>query len=336
MSLKAKNISQPKKGVNIFLCHNPFHVYISTQICLSKFPPSDFDNLIITSVDRFTRASGLSYLMIGKGWRKVIDLWKAKLAINRFVSNSGPDVQLFLPHVDGILSNYMFESGALKRKGAKINFYYEGVVMVDANREARTYDRFILQKRILSLSILHLFVKHKDLLPLNSPRVHKVYTPYAEKTNAPGHKKEAIVFSRQAIAGAKGGVLIVGVDEGSGLEEGTREMISVIRNNTDYKTFFFKPHYADKQRVFENEAKRTGFEYTMVNDTRCIEEIIGGLPVEVIMCTHFSSALLNLKLIYRDELKVLFLAHPKALGVLEKEYIAFILSAGVDIVELKH
>lgn len=337
MSTTPKKSSGSEKRINIFLCHNPFHVYICNQICKSRFNTRNFTNLIICSVERFTRVEEADYMILRNGLSgRVTSYWQAKVRILKASREYGYNAEFFLPHVGGVLGNYIFESKALLRNGSKISFYYEGTAMVDNRRKERKIELFDNKKRIAGMMIFHWFVKHQDILPLDSSKIHKVYTPYPERTVAPIDKKELIAFPRAEMQKGTGGILIVGVDAGDALQEATESLIAYIRDvqQTSKGPVFFKPHYADRLNVFQKEAKKSGFDYTLVNDSRCIEEIIGELPVETIICTHFSSALLNLKLLYKNDLNVIFLAHPKAIGVLGEEYVELILSVGVEVINL--
>jgi hypothetical protein len=317
---------------NVFICHNPFHFYISSQICREKFASPEFENWIVSPPVSSSLSPSTHYLITKNGIvEKVKNLWKIKAMITKLAVQYGPKLHIFLPHTDGIIGNYVFESSFMKKKDSKINLYYEGIVMLDENRMEREFPRFIGQKKLLSLSIFHWFVKHNDILPLDSPRIHKVFTPYAAKTPAPKEKIVEISFQRENISKANGGVLIVGVDAGESLSESSEAMIQFFRQDGRLKKFYFKPHYADRAGIFEKVAAERDFLYQLVQDTRCIEELMGDLEVEMVICTHLSSALLNLKMIYKNDLRVVFLAHPKTIVALGDQNITFASGLGVEI-----
>lgn len=319
---------------NVFICHNPFHVYISNQICKDKFMSGSFSNLIVTPTRNCTRLSNVNYVVNSNSLvGKLVKLWLIKRMIVKLAYIAGPDLHLFLPHIDGVIGNFAFKSSLLKRKQVKINFYYEGIVMLDGRRMERKFPRFIGQKMLISLFIFHRFIKYPDILPMNSNRIFRVYTPYPEKTEAPEEKTIRINFQREDLRESDDGVLIVGVDAGESLRESSKSLIDFIREQINTKKVFYKPHYADRERVFESIASKCNFEFKVINDTRCIEEIISGLNVNLVVCTHLSSALLNLKLIYKNELRVVFFAHPKTIAALGYENLEFASSLGIELRE---
>ena len=319
---------------NIFICHNPFHNYFCTQLCLTLFRSAEYRNIIVTSAP-IARVSGIEYLFIDNGIiSRFVGYWKGRQLLNKYARVDGVNVEIFMPHIDGVLSNYVFHSKLIQRCGSKISFYYEGTVMVDQRRAERTWERFVIKKRALGAVILHWFINHPDILPLRSDKIYKVYTPYPPRTDADPAKIVPVSFQRENIRPEKGGALIVGVDGQVGLHEVTKSLVHYVKTNPAIKSVFFKPHYADTTKAFENEAMASGLDYKMVESKQCIEEIIGNLPVEMVLCTYFSSALLNLKLIYKDELNVLFLARPEALHEIGPEHIDLLNTVGVKIINL--
>jgi hypothetical protein len=320
--------------MNVFICHNPFHVYMSTQICKSHFMSPGFENLIISSVDGFTRLPGVTYQVRVKGfWGMIASLRKARRTIDTLVRDF-KNVQFFVPHIEGVLSNYIYRRVTSRVNYVNINFYYEGAVMVDVRRGERDIVRFTSKKQIFGLFIFYWFVSYPDMLPMRSQKVNRVYTPYPDLTDAPDEKKVIISFPREKISTTEESVLIVGIDVGDGLEEATNGLIDFIEKNSTYRNFYFKPHYADQQHLFERLAEKKNFQYTLVNEKGCIEEIIGGLNVGTVVCTHCSSALLNLKLIYKDDMKVLFLAQNRTLRDLGDEFVALIRLIGIEIINM--
>ena len=322
-----------EKRINIFICHTPFQIYVARQICTTQFAGTNFENLIITTVKPQQKISEADYLWIPtKMPERLTRMLKAKRTIRFYSRKFRERAEFFLPHIDGVLSNYVFNSKTLSKNDSKINLYYEGALMVDPKRKERNSTQHTFEKKVLSAILLHRFTKPSDLLPLRSPRINKVYTPYPERTPADEERKVLISFPRKRIQNKKGGILIIGVDVGEYLEESVRHLIEFIRNDKSYGSVFFKPHYADRKKIFQSLAKESGFQYTLVQDSRCIEEVIGELEVDTVIGMLFSSALLNLKSIYKNELNVLFLAHPKMLTLLGEEYVDMISSMGIKII----
>ncbi len=324
------------KEVNVFICHNPFHHYITNQLCKDKFVSQGYRNIIVSPVSQTKKGTNVSYIVTKSGFiKKLISSWRIKLMILDFAMSHGENLQIFLPHADGLIGNYVLQSKKLLKANVKVSFYYEGIVMLDEGRMDRKFPRFLWQKKLFSYLLLYNFQVLSDILPMDSQRIYKVYTPYPEKTPAPKSKKVGISFTRERIDQVSEGILVVGVDAGESLEDSFKGLIKFIYQRKNQETTYFKAHYADKQKVFERLAEQANFPYKFVKDVRCIEEIIGDLPVNTVIGIHLSSALLNLKLIYKEELEVFFLAHSNTIAALGAENVNLAISLGVKIINLK-
>ena len=213
--------------VNIFISHTPFHNFICRNLCKVKFADGNYKNIIISSVGESNADSNYTFFVIKEGLAgKLKGLRQAKTIIKSHARQNKQDVEFFLPHVDGVLGNYIFHNAYLLKAGTKVNFYYDGVLMLDAHRGTRTFPRLPVVKRLLSLSISHLFITHSDVLPVHASRINHVYTPLPEHTPGPSEKMVPIEFSSGEYEKKEGSVVILVSDVGEYLELSYQKIIS--------------------------------------------------------------------------------------------------------------
>jgi hypothetical protein len=124
MSIKKVFISIMAEA-NIFLCHNPFHFYISSQICKDKFASDQYENWIVTPLKNVSYDSRFHYILARNDFfGKLITLWRIKRRVKELAKKYEEKLHIFLPHTDGIIGNYVFESTFMKSKNVKIKIFY--------------------------------------------------------------------------------------------------------------------------------------------------------------------------------------------------------------------
>jgi len=319
--------------INIFICHTPFHNFISRNLCQLKFSEAHFRNYIISSVEDRATPGNFSLVVIKPGLTgKIIGLRSAKSFFNSQVKIFKHEVEFFLPHIDGVLGNYIFHNSYLRNGGAKVNFYYDGILMLDAHREIRTFPRLTVIKRLLSLSIFHYFVLHKDVLPVNAPRTNSIYTPLPEHTPGPTEKMIAVRFSSMAYTINHGHVVILGSDVGIDLDLSYQRIISYCHNALGVEKILFKPHHADKIHIFQKLMKNQNDIFDLVEGKACLEELISELRPEVVIAPYLSSALINIKVIFGSTIRAICMIEKELSETSLNEITQLAKSLGVEIV----
>lgn len=316
--------------INVFICQTPFQSFVCSNLCRALFK-DDFRNIFISSVASYPNYPGEVIEIKNTFFEKIQGTWKAKQLIKKLGSKA-EEIFFFMPHIDGVLSNYIYHNTKLNTSNSFINLYYEGVVMLDSKRVERVYPRNLTKKRILSALILHRFRTHLDILPLYSSKIKNVYTPVIEKTDCPPEKLKLLTFPKQQFIVKKGRCLIVGLDEWFDIENLYKRLIHYVEEKRDsIDEVLFKPHYSDKRQVFQKLAKEYNFQYQLVEGKLCIEELIADNYPEYVISPYLSSALINLKLIYKDELKVICVTNDTATAFSGLESLDFARNCGVEI-----
>jgi hypothetical protein len=316
--------------VNIFICQTPFQSFISSQLCKNFF--QQHTNIFISSVPQYTHYPGKTLIIHNGLINKLKGLWSAKLFLNKMARVHGENLQIFLPHVDGILGNYLFNSENIASRGVKLNFFYEGVVMLDSSRDQRIFPRNIFKKRLLSIFLFVIFKKFKDILPVTSPRVHKIYTPHIQKTPGPKNKMELIKFPKSSYEVVPGRCIIIGLDAWYDIERLYLNLFPYIEANTAIKEVLFKPHYSDRLKVFQKLAEEKKFDYKIIQSNFCIEEIIAEYKPQFVVSPYLSSALINLKFMYDAMIEIICVSNESALVLSGKENLEFAEASGIQMI----
>ena len=237
------------KEINLFICHNPFQYYISRHLCALHFSTPLVENWVVISFQTNSPSTNFNLIVIPNNpLGKLRGLLKTKTFLVRLAIRHRNKLSVFLPNIHGILGNYVFHSSLLRKKQVNINFYYEGIVMMmsEQMRNSLSFPREFFLRFLLALPLAHRFRLHKDVLPLNDPRINKIYTPNTYYTNGPREKLVEIQFPKRLAELRPERCLILGLDVGTRLEEGYTKLINFIREFPGIKETIYKPHYAAK------------------------------------------------------------------------------------------
>jgi hypothetical protein len=212
------------------------------------------------------------------------------------LAREGREVNVFIPHTLGILSNYAYYRLATKYKNIRINIFYEGVIVFYG------YDHdymenlwYYVSRWFVSLFSGISYTIDKRLLDLNDDRIKKIYTPFHNLDTSPGKiidiGLEKINFEPQ-----KKSCLIVGLKLDDKFMDELPRIIRAIYNKLDelqIKTIFFKEHPSDKCELFFTIAEEMGKKLHVINDISPIETIIADYRPEYVI-SSWSSAIINL------------------------------------------
>lgn len=320
------------KDVNLFICHNPFQYYISRHLCAFHFNAPLSENWVVISFETNIPAANFKLIVIQNNpLGKLSGLLKTKTFLARLAIQHRNKLSVFLPNIHGILGNYVFHSNLLRKKQVNINFYYEGIVMMMSEqiRKNLSFPRQFFLRILLALPLAHRFRLHKDVLPLNDPRINKIYTPNTHYTSGPREKLVEIQFPKRRAELIPERCLILGLDVGTRLEEGYARLINFIQKSPGIKETIYKPHYAAKNDLFPKLARDANFVFTHIQTNLCVEEMIDEIKPGIVICLYLSSALINLKLIYGSNIQILCIANETHLRFAGN--IAFAESLGVEI-----
>jgi|GEM_PF-6983070 len=319
--------------INIFISVTPFHNFIINVLCNADFQADS--NYIISSVPYHPDYTGTPLIIPNSFAGKIKGLRRARKFIKDTVRTHGRGVEIFLPHIDGVLGNYVFHSPFLRRHGIKVHFFYEGIALLDATRADREYSRNFGIKFALSFMIGYVFRIHKDILPLEDKRISKIFTPEPALTPGPASKMVKIEFPRSRYHVEKGVCMIMGLNEAPEIEQLNAHVLDFVMGRQDIHKVYFKPHPSDKQNVFERVAEQKAFTYQPITSSYCIEEIISEYNPEFVVCPYLSSGLINLKFMYREEIHVICIINESSIAFSGADNLKFAKDNGIEIISFR-
>jgi hypothetical protein len=315
---------------NIFICQTPFQSFVCSQLCRTMFN-ENYSNIFISSVPNYNKYPGKVITIHNDLWSKISGLRKAKRILKANAEQHKENLEIFIPHVDGILANYVFSSHFFFRRKVKLNLFYEGVVMLDSGRLERNYPRYITRKRILALCIFHIFKVYQDILPLESEKISRVFTPHIEKTPGPKSKMVLIEFPKSTYSIVKNRCVVIGLDAWHDIERLYENLLNYIDRNKSINEVWFKPHYSDRLKVFQKMAEQRGFKYQLLQSSYCIEEIIAEYKPQLVVSPYLSSALINLKFMYGEGIDIICVTNESALAFSGTENLEFAKDSGIEM-----
>lgn len=293
------------KQTNIFIAHTPLQNFIAESIVVQYFKDHTFVNRLYTSVN--SKNNGLfderELFDKNKKFKKVIQVIKTKREINNLIKKG--NCQIFIPHTAALLDNYYFYTFPIEKYGAKINFYYEGILYFYKYLEPYKKHTHIPRKLMGFLGGFNYNVE-PEILPVNNKKINKIYTVLKKFTLGPKEKIFEVSLLKENYKPNPGNILILG-GKPSLLED--NEVISlynkmierVLSLHKDTKVFF-KGHHADVSGNFE-KANADRIKIIDISNNSPIEEIIEDYSPSVVL-SYPSSGLVNLKAMYGDKIDV--------------------------------
>ena len=222
-----------------------------------------------------------------------------------FSARNGDDINVFIPHTLGILSNYAYYVLAIKFKNIKLNIFYEGVIFFyNYNHNIKKNFSYYLSRWGVSLFSGIPYNINGKLLDLNNIRISKIYSPYLN-IDAPTKKIiETKLDDIQYIPKNDTCVILAhGIDATFELQKKLVSAIFCKISEMNIDVIFLKDHPMEKCDMF----------YILAADMKIdIKVIESQLPIESIILQYapkyifslWSSSIVNLKKTLPTEVEV--------------------------------
>ena len=279
--------------MNVFVVNTPFQLYVVKHIILQYF--SSDKNLIVSTIKKGKYNDVISVTSGIKGLFKTRNLlWKIKRNIS--------DISFVVPHMGNLFSSYFFDLS--REYNRPISVYYEGIALfydpVIANKKAK-------YKRMLLGLLLGIRYKHYEQLYPQS-FVNAVDYCYSPTTKLLEKYKMVRILSFKSLQHKKrNGILFLTSDEINHHE--IVECVKLIEklNNTEISSIYIKPHYSldgKSLHKFVEMLKNTAkCEIVILENNIPIEQYFEKLQFKHMICQRFTSAIVNIKFIYKDEIE---------------------------------
>ena len=216
---------------------------------------------------------------------------------------SGDQLNIFIPHKLGILSNFAYHVLSKKYRSVRINLFYEGVIVFYSYDHNYSENLKYYATRLLSGFLIGIRYRiDKRLLDLNDKRIDKIYSPFTDLETDP----DKIVYTplkRISYNTEKGTAIILGLVLARKQQDDLRRIVNGIFEEVQslgVTKIYYKEHPLDYSPLFHEVAKERGVELTMIRETQPVESIVHLYrPAHIL--SSWSSGILNLKCLLPDE-----------------------------------
>lgn len=280
---------------SLFILYTPFHQLIVEEILKrNEFNHRDIfiidhnetisDNLTIYNYQFLGKNSYVKLLTLVK-WRFFYKFYFKKFNIG----------YIFIPHLEGILSNFLFSKHVFEKK-IEFSLYHEGVLsLYDYTRHNR--NKTSGSKLLLSYLLLYKFKEFDNIAPFNSEHIKYVYLPQNIKTNLIDRTKiKYFSFSSFKINMLNpNNALLLGVSLNKYSKEEIKKLHQRVRkllNENNISTLLIKPHPV--QSKFPVEDFNDYFKCIVLDNNKAVEKLSKEIEFEIVISVN-SSALLNIK-----------------------------------------
>lgn len=284
--------------INYFFVYRPFHFDYIKEVISTCFKRDD--NFVINHF-------AANYQTTENDSIKQLEnlpesLYARTMAIRRLrkkikeLAEQNKELNIFVPHNLGLLSNYSYYRLAPDFKNVKINVFYEGVIVFyNYDHDYKENFGYYVSRWVSGFFTGTFYKIDKRLLDFYDKRVHKIYTPFLN-IDAPKEKLVEVKLTPVNYEPKKNTCLLIGLKLEDRFKHNTATIIRAIYkkiNDIGIEQLYFKEHPSDKCDLFYDIAKEFSRELIIINDKSPIEKIIHKYCPGYIIST-WSSATINL------------------------------------------
>tara|TARA_B110001452_G_scaffold72987_1_gene59029 strand:+ start:6414 stop:7424 length:1011 start_codon:yes stop_codon:yes gene_type:complete len=306
------------KTMNIFICQTPFQLYYAMEIIkhFTTISGVKKKNLVFHSNLNFID-NNAKYFNLGKEqgvFNRFTRFKKAIKIIDVVIRTSNDKVDFFIPHISGLLPNYIFHhKNTIDNNSISVNFFYEGILYFYDYKER--FQKFHIQRFLLGVLLGFRYRIKKTILPYNSPKVKHIYTPIQKFTKGNSLKVIELPFEqKQSIEINTNNYLILGgpivflrkfyedcISQIS--KSSNKEFIIYYKGHSSFETH--NPHY---KNIFSEVASKSNIKYFELSNNEPVELLIEKVKPSITY-SYYSSALLNISLMFPNNFKIICYLH---------------------------
>ena len=296
-----------------FIVNTPFQ-YKVVRILITTY----FENtsvIIITTFKNETHIDkhNIANMNIRRNIFSIIDLIKVKRTIKKSIKTSKNETVFFVPHLNNLLGSYCFNL-VLKNTKLKINCYYEGIALF-YDPKVNISSKHINVRRLTSLLSGSRYKHYSKLFPTELRTISTAYTPLSLFTSG---FKNTIEFKfldtlNENKKTFEDLILCGPLNTSSSLRMHIENLNQYFENYQNIKTtYFIKPHFETNDNIFKQmlaKYQKAGIEFHVLNKNICIEQILEQQQFKNITSVFPSSALINIKLIYKEQVNLIVITN---------------------------
>lgn len=277
--------------INIFCTNTPFQLFMVRNIINNHFKNNQ--NIIVS-----TYTDGIDKDLY---YIKKIDIKKV-LKLKSFIKKNIKEIQFFIPHTGSFFSSYFYHISLIK--SAPINVYYEGIAMF---YDPIKYNHIQNIKRIIYGLVCGIIYKiHYRLYPQRLIDIAKAcYSPISiglEKYKKIVEVKCNLV--NYNVTNTINNVLLI---LSPSINNKEIELISKKILVSRFEKIYIKPHFELSQKNLDELVKNfnnNDIKYEIINKNIPAEIFFMNNPINSIISQHFSSALINLRILFNSHIPI--------------------------------
>jgi hypothetical protein len=283
---------------NYFMIYRPFHFEYAKKIIGSHLQTDS--NILVNhynaeyvfdAADTGNRIVNLPVKMYERALA-IKEIKKELLSL----AKAGKQMNVFIPHTLGILSNYAYFTLAASYGNVRVNVFYEGIIVFYKydHHYFKNFGYYLSRWMVSFLSGIPYKVD-KRLLDFNDSRVHKIYSPFLN-LDAPRQKIVKTDLEQVDFVPREDTCVILGLKLENKFQEELKKIITAMYarlTELNVKRIFFKDHPSEKCELFQSLARELGKELFIIEDTSPIENIIVNYSPKYIF-SIWSSGIINL------------------------------------------
>jgi len=300
--------------MNIFICQTPFQKFYALEL-IGFLKRSNLENnnefLIIHSNLKFKETNDIIYVSYSSQKGIIANFWKLKgvfQLINSRLKIKNEFTRFFISHTGGLISNYLFNSKHSIRGDIELNLFYEGILYFYDYKEK--YNINHVKRKFIAYLLGWKYIFNSTILPYDSNKIKNIYSPAKQFTKGDKNKIVEVPFSKKDITSERTNSVIILGGPVDYLNLFYKESIEEISRSqtTDIKIYYkghasFNTHYSKYKDCFKDVARIKNVNFEELDQDVSIESVISKINPTAIY-SYYSSALLNIALIYPNKYKI--------------------------------
>ena len=289
-----------------FVVCTPFQGYVVCKMSKKlDRQKTCFINTTGDSIFTDTTSNLVKELILNHHLRDLFTLWTIRSRILREIK-SKKDIHFYIPHVQTLVSSFFYRL-ALKHQNIRIHVYYEGIAIL-YNPIVKITRRDLFRRKLLGL-ISGFYYNHCPwLFPNQLREIATAHSPFPKFTSRFLEIKELRFDFLIKNNHLEPMVLILGSPLKTNVDLITQlKQIDIILQKIGTQNILFKPHYSVIPHLalqFSQNLKQRSLNILELESNKSIEALMNTLNVESIYAMHPTSALLNISLMYGEQVKL--------------------------------
>lgn len=284
--------------VNYFVANTPFQLLALSNIITTYYNTSQYKNYIVSTVKADIKVQNANIYLIRRGIFAVYDIFLLKKKLISSLHES----TFFIPHLNNLFSSYFYYLS--QKNNRQIHVYYEGIALF-YKPHIKLSSKIHLKRYILAKLSGIYYTKHTEFYTDALLKNAYCFTPVPKLCNHFSNPK-LFKFKKFPLSASHHILILINF---AICEEDINFLIKELKlNKKKGGIIYLKPHYSlDKKNLIliSNVLKKEfGVESCILDKYKPIEEYYDKISFDTVISQTYSSALINMKLIFGEEINI--------------------------------